>query len=101
MATKQFYVTRDMKHPLYKNRMLRADEPLELDGPTARLYRQLGVITDQKPKRAAPKPEPIAHDAPDLMEHTKAELIKMLPSDERKAAENLTKAKIVERIKKL
>jgi hypothetical protein len=50
MATKMFYVTRDMKHPLYRGRMLKAGETLELDGPTARLYRQLNAITDEKSK---------------------------------------------------
>jgi hypothetical protein len=50
MATKMFYVTRDMKHPLYRGRMLKAGEPLELDGPTARLYQQLKAVTDEKPK---------------------------------------------------
>jgi hypothetical protein len=62
MATKMFYVTRDMKHPLYRGRMLKAGEPLELDGPTARLYRQLKAITDQKPRRA--KAEPVEEVEP-------------------------------------
>lgn len=66
---KTFYVTRDMKHPLYRGRMLRAGEPLELDGPAARLYRQLNAITDEKPKakrvEEAPKAEaPKAKRAP-------------------------------------
>jgi hypothetical protein len=62
MATKMFYVTRDMKHPLYRGRMLKAGEPLELDGPAARLYKQLNAITEQKPRRA--KAEPATEEAP-------------------------------------
>lgn len=49
MATKTFYVTRDMKHPLYRTRMLRAGDQLELDGPTARLYTALKAISPDKP----------------------------------------------------
>lgn len=59
MATKTFYVTRDMKHPLYRNRMLRAGEPLELDGPAASLYKRLRAVSDTPPegeKVAAPPP---------------------------------------------
>ena len=52
MATKTFYVTRDMKHPLYRTRMLKAGEQLELDGPTANLYRRLKVISDEPPVKA-------------------------------------------------
>lgn len=53
MATKTLYVTKDMKDPIYRNRMLRAGQPLELDGPTQRLYLHLGLVTEQKPKRRA------------------------------------------------
>jgi hypothetical protein len=52
MATKTFYVTRDMKHPLYRTRMLRAGDQLELDGPTARLYRALNAVSDEPPAKA-------------------------------------------------
>jgi hypothetical protein len=76
MAVKTFYVTRDMRHPLYRNRMLRAGEPLELSGPDASLYKRLGAISDEKPQAKAearkaetpaPKPEapkPAAKAAP-------------------------------------
>jgi hypothetical protein len=53
MATRTFYAIKDMKHPTYRTRMLRAGDELELDGPTARLFTRLGVITPDKPKRPA------------------------------------------------
>jgi hypothetical protein len=64
MATKTFYATRDMKHPTYRTRMLRAGDELELDGPTARLFERLGAISPTKPKGAkvaepAPAPRPV------------------------------------------
>jgi hypothetical protein len=102
MARQTFYVTRDMKHPLYKTRMLTAGQPLDLDASAARLYRQLGVdMSDEKPKgKAIPTVKQVltaevAEEKPNLSDKTKAELIKMLPADERKAAEKLTKAKII------
>jgi hypothetical protein len=52
MATKTFYVTRDMKHPLYRTRMLRAGEQLELDGPTASLYKRLKAVSETPPEGA-------------------------------------------------
>jgi hypothetical protein len=52
MATKTFYATKDMKHPTYRTRMLRAGDELELDGPTARLFGRLGAISPTKPKGA-------------------------------------------------
>jgi hypothetical protein len=57
MATKTFYVTRDMKHPLYRTRMLRAGDQLELDGPTARLYRALNAVSDEPPAKVVTTPE--------------------------------------------
>jgi hypothetical protein len=41
MAIKQFTVLKDMK---YGTRMLRAGEPVDMDGPNARLYTALGAI---------------------------------------------------------
>jgi hypothetical protein len=72
MAMKTFYVTRDMKHPLYRTRMLRAGDQLELDGPTARLYRALNAVSDEPPAKAkvaatppvAPPPAPTTVAAP-------------------------------------
>ena len=53
MAIKTFYVVKDMKHPLYSTRMLRAGQPLELDAGTANLYQRLGVIADKPPAKQA------------------------------------------------
>lgn len=41
MADKQLTVLKDMK---YGTRMLRAGEPVTMDGPTARLYTALGAV---------------------------------------------------------
>jgi hypothetical protein len=51
MATKTFYATRDLKNPSYGTRMLKAGDPVELDGPKSRLYLALGAVTATKPKR--------------------------------------------------
>jgi hypothetical protein len=64
MATKTFYVTRDMKHPLYKTRMLRAGDQLQLDGPTARLYTALKAISLEAPARAKVATAPVAPEVP-------------------------------------
>jgi hypothetical protein len=90
MATKMFYVTRDMKHPLYRGRMLTAGEPLELDGPTGRLYMRLNAVTDQKPRKAKAEPG-------DLTAKTKAELAKMAGLSAAEA-KKLTKAEIIARL---
>jgi hypothetical protein len=50
MATKTFYATRDLKNPSYGTRMLKAGDPVELDGPKSRLYLALGAVTPDKPK---------------------------------------------------
>lgn len=52
MATKTFYATRDLKNPSYGTRMLKAGDPVKLDGPKARLYLALGAVTPHKPKAA-------------------------------------------------
>jgi hypothetical protein len=53
MATRTFYATRDMKNPTgYGTRMLRAGDPVDLNGPQARLYKALGVISPTKPTKA-------------------------------------------------
>jgi hypothetical protein len=55
MATKQFYATRDFK---YGTRMMRAGDAVEMTGPDSRLYKALGAISPEKPRRAAaPKPD--------------------------------------------
>jgi hypothetical protein len=75
MATKTFYVTRDMKHPFYRTRMLKAGQSLELDGPTANLYKRLNVISDT-PVAPAPVVEPKVSETPQpaaAVEENKAE----------------------------
>ena len=58
MARQTYYLAKDVRHPLYKTRMLQAG-PLELDASAARLYQRLGVeLSEEAPKRAAPKAEP-------------------------------------------
>lgn len=57
MATKRFYATGGFK---YGTRMLTAGDPVEMDGPTARLYTALGKITPQRPRTAAPAEESAA-----------------------------------------
>ena len=52
MAMRTLYATKDMRDPLYRTRMLKAGQPIELSGPDARLYLHLGVATDKKPARA-------------------------------------------------
>lgn len=52
MARQTFYLAKDVRHPLYKTRMLQAG-PLELDASAARLYRTLGVeLSEEAPMRA-------------------------------------------------
>ena len=53
MPTKQFYATGAFKHPGYPTRMLKAGDPVTMDGPTARLFRALGKITNEPPRAAA------------------------------------------------
>jgi hypothetical protein len=60
MPNKQFYATGDFR---YGTRMLRAGDPVELDGPNARLFRALGKITDRKPRIAKPIEETIDVEA--------------------------------------
>lgn len=50
MATKQFYATGAFR---YQTRMLKAGDPVELDGPSARLFKALGKITDRAPRKVA------------------------------------------------
>jgi hypothetical protein len=90
MATKTFYVTRDMKHPLYRTRMLRAGDELELDGPTARLYTALKAISPDKPAKVATAPNPLPITQAELDAHNaaKAEVSKTAP--ERKAPRKRT-----------
>lgn len=53
MAIKTYHVLKDMRHPLYRTRMLRAGQPLELDASTANLYKRLNVIGDDPPAEGA------------------------------------------------
>lgn len=63
MATKTFYVTRDMKSPSYPTRMLKAGDTVDLNGPQARLYRALGAISEAKPRVARAPVEEAAEPA--------------------------------------
>jgi hypothetical protein len=51
MATKQLYATKDFR---YRTRMMRSGDPVEMTGPEQRLYRALGAVSYEKPKKAAP-----------------------------------------------
>lgn len=63
MARQTYYLAKDVRNPLYKTRMLQAG-PIELDASAARLYRHLGVeLSDEAPKRTAPKAETAATTA--------------------------------------
>jgi hypothetical protein len=53
MATKQLYATKDFR---YRTRMMRSGDPVEMTGPEQRLYRALGAVSYEKPKKAAPAP---------------------------------------------
>lgn len=65
MARQTYYITRDVRHPLYKTRMLTAGEGIDLDASAARLYRQLGVVmTDEKPRRKVGEPTAGTVEAP-------------------------------------
>lgn len=46
MATKRFTALKDFK---YGTRMLRAGDPVDMDGPNARLFTALGAIGAHKP----------------------------------------------------
>lgn len=52
MVMKTFYATRDLKNPSYGTRMLKAGDPVELDGPKSRLYLALGAVSPTKPRTA-------------------------------------------------
>jgi hypothetical protein len=66
MATKQLYATGTFK---YQNRRLKAGDPVEMDGPNARLYAHLKLVTDKRPRRSAPpaaaEPAPVAETTPE------------------------------------
>ena len=63
MAKQQYYAASDFR---YGTRMLTAGDPVGMTAPVARLYRALGKVTLEKPKKAPvreesltePKPEP-------------------------------------------
>jgi hypothetical protein len=69
MATKTFYATKDIKNPsLYGTRMLKAGDPVELDGPKSRLYLALGAVSPVKPRVARSAPETV--EAPVVVAET-------------------------------
>lgn len=53
MAIKTFYATKDMRHPTYRTRMLRAGDPVELDGPNGRLFTAIGAVSEEAPRTLA------------------------------------------------
>ena len=61
MAKQQYYATRDFR---YQTRMLRAGDPVEMTGPVARLYRALGDVTAEKPKKAPVREESLTEPKP-------------------------------------
>lgn len=69
MVAKTFYATRDMRHPVYRTRMLKAGDEMEISGPLGPAFVKMGIITDEKPKRAEPEAteaekKPVAKRAP-------------------------------------
>lgn len=60
MVSKTYYATRDMRHPVYRTRMLKAGDEMEISGPLGPAFLKMGIITDKGPKKAAPKAEPKA-----------------------------------------
>ena len=57
MVAKTYYAARDMRHPIYRTRMLKAGDELEISGPLGPAFVKMGHITEEKPKRVAPKAE--------------------------------------------
>ncbi len=57
MATKRYYATGAFR---YQTRMLTAGDPVELDGPNARLFTALGKVSPDKPRTVRPTPPVIA-----------------------------------------
>jgi hypothetical protein len=57
MVAKTYYAARDMRHPIYRTRMLKAGDELEISGPLGPAFVKMGHITEEKPRRAAPKVE--------------------------------------------
>jgi hypothetical protein len=73
MATKQFYATDTFK---YQHRMLTAGDPVQMDGPTSRLYIHLGKISEKRPKRVQPDILDDPHNIPAASEKTLAKAAK-------------------------
>jgi hypothetical protein len=65
MATKQFYATGDFK---YGTRMLRAGDPVQLDGPNARLFTALGKISRDRPRAVTSLARPDADGSGGLIQ---------------------------------
>jgi hypothetical protein len=52
MVAKTYYAARDMRHPIYRTRMLKAGDELEISGPLGPAFVKMGHITEEKPRRA-------------------------------------------------
>lgn len=55
MAAKTYYATKDMRHPVYRTRMLKAGDEMEVSGPLGPAFLKMGLITDKAPRKAAPQ----------------------------------------------
>jgi hypothetical protein len=55
MVAKTYYAARDMRHPIYRTRMLKAGDELEISGPLGPAFVKMGHITEEPPRKAAPK----------------------------------------------
>jgi DNA uptake protein ComE-like DNA-binding protein len=81
-----------MRHPIYRTRMLKAGDEVEISGPLGPAFAKMGHITDQKPRRTKAEPEKA-----DLNAKTKAELAKMAGLSAAEA-KKLTKAQIIAKL---
>lgn len=60
MVAKTYYATKDMRHPIYRTRMLKAGDEMDISGPLGPAFAKMGLITDVKPKRVkAPAAEEV------------------------------------------
>jgi hypothetical protein len=69
MATKQFYAIKPFK---FANRMMTAGDPVQMDGPTARLYTALNAISPNKPRTVTSLARPDADGSGQIIPATVA-----------------------------
>jgi DNA uptake protein ComE-like DNA-binding protein len=92
MVAKTYYATRDMRHPIYRTRMLKAGDEVDISGPLGPAFAKMGHLTEEKPRRAKAEPAKV-----DLNAKTKAELAKMAGLTDAEA-KKLTKAQIIAKL---